>query len=103
MEVVSLNKVKDALGAWLGPEGMVDLEKAGKSGRITGWIMHPAFRGIPRAERQKWLWTGFEQVGTLPEWNGLRNLFGEGSAQIGVILTYSPEEYENALGLAQSA
>jgi hypothetical protein len=53
-----------------------------------------------RVERQAWLWDGVEQVGLLEQWKGLRDTFKSRSAQIGLILTYSPAEYEKALGLS---
>ena len=98
MEELTADDVQSALQGWLGPEGRVEVSRDQPNGRITGWIMHPYFTGVSHAERQEWLWNGFVQRGLLEHWRGLRETFKERSTQIGLILTYSPAEYENALG-----
>jgi hypothetical protein len=60
--------------------------------------MHPHFAGVSHVERQAWLWNGYQQGELFVGWNGLRDIFRERSVQIGLILAYSPAEYENALG-----
>lgn len=98
MEELSPAEVTQALSDWLGKVGKIDVSRDGPGGRITGWIMHPDFTGISRTTRQTWLWEGTGEAGNLPAWKGLRVEFGARSVEIGVILTYSPAEYENAFG-----
>jgi hypothetical protein len=98
MEELSAGDVQAALNGWLEPMGLVEVSRDKPDGRITGWIMHPLFLGVSHAERQKWLWEGFEGTDLLKQWQGLRGTFKGRSTQIGLILTYSPAEYENALG-----
>jgi hypothetical protein len=98
MEELTAEEVQSALKGWLGPDGIVDVSRDEPRGRITGWIMHPGFTGISHATRQSWLWDGFEQGVFLEQWKGLRGTFRERSAQVGLVLTYSPAEYDNALG-----
>jgi hypothetical protein len=100
MEELTADEVHSAIKDWLGQAGLVDVSREQPDARITGWIMHPEFTGISHATRQAWLWDGFEQSGSLEQWKGLRGTFRERSAQIGLILTYSPAEYENALGIS---
>ena len=100
MEELTADEVRSVLQIWLGEAGLVEVSRDEPNGRITGWIMHPEFTGVSHATRQAWLWDGFEQVGSLVQWKGLRGTFRERSTQIGLILTFSPAEYENALGLS---
>jgi len=100
MEELTAGEVQSAIKAWLGQLGLVEVSRDEPGGRITGWIMHPEFSGVSHATRQAWLWDGFEQQGHLEQWKGLRGTFRERSAQIGLILTFSPAEYENALDIS---
>ena len=96
MEKLKPEAIIKALQALLGPDSAIELSRDDPAGRITGWIMHPGFKGISHHGRQEWLWNGSSEEGDLPKWQGLRNAFGERSAQIGLVLTYSPLEYQNA-------
>lgn len=98
MERLKIQQVKKALQEWLGKNGSVELEQESSEDRITGWIVHPQFAGVSRAVRQSWLWDGFEQSGELSSWPGLRGTFREQSTQIGLVLTFSPAEYDSAFG-----
>ena len=98
MAKLTEDEVKAAVEGWLGPLGQIHMSRGGPGSRITGWIMHPDFKGVMHADRQGWLWNGFGEEGTLKPWKGLRETFKERSSQIGLILTYSPAEYENAFG-----
>jgi hypothetical protein len=98
MEELTANEVRAALEGWLRDTGLVDVARDQPNGRITGWIMHPHFAGVSHAERQNWLWNGREQDDHFGDWEGLRNIFRDRSTQVGLILTYSPAEYDNALG-----
>jgi hypothetical protein len=98
MEELKPEEVTHALREWLGERGSVEVSRNGPEERITGWIMHPDFTGVSRAIRQSWLWDGFGEEGMLPQWQGLRGTFRDRAGQIGLILTYSPAEYENAFG-----
>ena len=96
--------VEAALAKWLGEGGLIDVSRDSKNGRITGWVMHPSFKGVSRADHQSWLWEGYGDEGSLTRWQGLRGTFQERASQIGLLLTFSPAEYENAFGKsAQSA
>lgn len=97
-ERLDVGRVAQALQAWLGKSGTVDLARDAPGARITGWIMHPAFTGVDRATRQDWLWKGTSAGEMIQPWSGLRAGFGEQASQIGLILTFSPIEYENAFG-----
>ncbi len=98
MEIVTAEEVEQALTDWLGPDGRVEVSRDGPQGRITGWVMHPDFTGVSRATRQSWLWDGFAEEGELQPWAGLRGTFNKRATQIGLMLTYSPSEFENAMG-----
>jgi len=98
MEELKPQEITQALMSWLGEKGVVEVSRDSPSGRISGWVMHPSFTGVSRAERQSWLWDGFGEGGTIPRWQGLRGTFKERATQIGLVLTYSPAEYENAFG-----
>src|SRR5258706_16328791 len=98
MEKLKPEEVARALKDWLGDRAIVDVSRDDPNGRITGWIMHPDFTGVSRVVRQSWLSDGFGEEGKLSQWAGLRGTFKERATQIGLILTYSPAEYENAFG-----
>ena len=100
MEELNANEVTESLKAWLGEGTTVELSRDSPEGRLTGWIMHPAFAGISRAVRQEWLWNGFSDEGALPHWEGLRSRLRERAAQIGLFLTFSPHEYEQTFAEA---
>src|SRR5437868_15294294 len=97
-EMLEEQAVRQALTDWLGPRGLVEVSRDEPEGRITGWIMHPSFAGVDNATRQDWIWQGLPQPGSLPMWSGLRGRFGDKAAQIGMIFTFSPFEYESAFG-----
>jgi len=97
VDQLTSKEVQAALEGWLGSSAIVDVSREVPNGRITGWIMHPSFAGVPAADRQSWLWNGYGDQGTLPRWDGLRGKSKGQSTQIGLILTYSKLEYENAL------
>ena len=97
MEQLTSTEVSAALNDWLGATGIVEVSRDQPNGRITGWIMHPDFTGVSIAERQSWLWNGFGEEGHFKRWSGLRGTFQDRTTQIGLILTYSPAEYEDAL------
>ena len=51
-------------------------------GKFVGHIVHHEFRGLPVAERQRRIW------------DELRRVFGEDVQRISLVLTYSPDEWE---------
>ena len=51
-------------------------------GRFVGDVVNHEFRGVTVSERQRWVW------------DRLREAFGEESQEVSLILTYSPEEWE---------
>ena len=101
MEKLTNDQVQKALREWLGPDAVIEVSRDAPKSRITGWIMHPAFKNVSHATRQAWLWDGSAQGALNKDWKGLRGVFREKSSQIGLILTYSPPEYQNAF--SQSA
>jgi len=91
--VLTPKEVTDALNGWLGTEGRANVGWTSPGSRITGYIVHPNFRGLAPKERQDWLWNGVPKPRG-GDWTGLNAVFKERATQIGVILAYSPDEYE---------
>lgn len=96
MEQLTAEEVRSSIRNWLGDDSIVEVSRDDPGGRITGWIMHPRFTGLSHSDRQAWLWNGSGEAGELTPWKGLKGTFQARSSQIGLILTYSPAEYENA-------
>ena len=100
MERLTATQVTTALENSLGDGIQTGLARNGPASRVTGWIVYPGFQGVPRVNRQEWLWDGFDEEGTLPRWKGLRGIFGERASQIGMVFTFSPREYEQTFAEA---
>lgn len=77
---ITVPEVEAAIDQILGPGQISDLGI--ENGRVAGYVCHPAFAGMDAAERRSLLW------------NGLRAHFAERSTLIGVLLLYSPKEYQ---------
>ncbi len=50
--------------------------------RFVGDVINHEFRGVPVPERQRWVW------------DRLRETFGEESQMVSLVLTYTPDEWE---------
>jgi hypothetical protein len=85
-------RVEEALRRWVGDDGRASVTGTIPGSRLTGYVAHPAFRGLSVRERQALLWNGDTQ------WEGLNRLFGDEATQIGVIFTYSLEEFDDLFG-----
>ena len=57
-------------------------------GKFVGHVVHHEFRGLAVPERQERIWKLF------------RETFGEEANEISLVLTYSPEEWEEISGAA---
>ncbi len=98
MEKLDSKTVAEAVREWVGANALIELSRDSAEGRITGWIVHEAFAKVDRSTRQTWLWDGMSGNQLLKPWKGLRGTFGELATQIGLVLSFSPTEYENAFG-----
>lgn len=44
MEKLTNDQVQKALREWLGPDAVIEVSRDAPKSRMTGWIMHPAFK-----------------------------------------------------------
>lgn len=62
-----------------------DIMDGFSGGALTGYVVRTEFRGVSAAKRQQWLNEFFE------------DRFGSQARQIGLVLTFTPEEFEGWL------
>lgn len=65
------------------PGADVQIERNASSGKISGYFVHDSFRGQSHVFRQQQLW------------EFLRQTFGPRSVEVGMIFTYTPEEFDS--------
>ena len=83
---LTVEELREAIIDILGPAVRAEVSRDAPDARISGFVAHPAFRGLAPSDRRR----------TLME--PLHSRLGPRSPQVGPLFFLSPEEYEETFG-----